>query len=364
MNRFPCVAAMNFTAEGPTRVVHESCRAVEKCIKMVIVCAPPGGLLMVTCTDLAVLCAAYPEKCHAIYGSYPLKTKACHEGALRIALACIESHANRHRRYVVPLLSVHINFYVRLFVRVYTSPSEVKRSPTKLSYLYQCTGCESFAFQPLARRIERNGHEKIVPGQGPPVGRECEHCGKVHHVGGPYWTAPIHDADFVQTLLSSLKEGEGASLASAKRLIGMLTSVRSCKLSTAHGSRAKCLHSLAVCPSPACGRPAHFTGACPYTPQVVEELPDVPLFQQLPHMCSVLHTPVPQTLGVLSALLRQGFRVSRSHTDATAIKTDAPMDALWDVLRCWARIQVQEYSFLLLSDFFKFRCSLNCSRAP
>ena len=38
------------------------------------------------------------------------------QAALRIVLGCMESHANRHRRYLVPLLSVHINFYVRLFV--------------------------------------------------------------------------------------------------------------------------------------------------------------------------------------------------------------------------------------------------------
>ena len=68
---------------------------------------------------------------------------------------------------------------------------------------------------------------------------------------------------------------------------------------------------------------------------VLEELPDVPLFHQLAHMCSVLHVPTPTLLAVVSALMRQGYRVSRSHTDASAIKTDAPNGVLWDVLRCW-----------------------------
>ena len=65
-----------------------------------------GGLLMVTCTDLAVLAGTYPEKCFAQYGAFPLKAKYCHEAALRIVLSCIEGHANRHRRYIVPMLSV------------------------------------------------------------------------------------------------------------------------------------------------------------------------------------------------------------------------------------------------------------------
>jgi tRNA (guanine26-N2/guanine27-N2)-dimethyltransferase len=38
-----------------------------------------GGLLLVTCTDMAVLCGNTPEKCRASYGSTSLKTKACHE---------------------------------------------------------------------------------------------------------------------------------------------------------------------------------------------------------------------------------------------------------------------------------------------
>ena len=54
-----------------------------------------GGLLCVTATDMAVLAGNSPETCHAKYGAVSLKTKSCHEFALRILLQCIESHANR-----------------------------------------------------------------------------------------------------------------------------------------------------------------------------------------------------------------------------------------------------------------------------
>ena len=54
-----------------------------------------GGLLCVTATDMAVLAGNSPETCHAKYGAVSLKTKSCHEFALRILLKCIESHANR-----------------------------------------------------------------------------------------------------------------------------------------------------------------------------------------------------------------------------------------------------------------------------
>ena len=38
-----------------------------------------GGLLMITCTDMAVLCGNHSETCHAKYGSVCLKSKCCHE---------------------------------------------------------------------------------------------------------------------------------------------------------------------------------------------------------------------------------------------------------------------------------------------
>ena len=53
-----------------------------------------GGLLAVTCTDLAVLCGNHSEACHAKYGSTSLRGKLCHESALPILL-------------LLPVLCVH-----------------------------------------------------------------------------------------------------------------------------------------------------------------------------------------------------------------------------------------------------------------
>ncbi|KAI3718964.1 hypothetical protein L6452_19849 [Arctium lappa] len=90
-----------------------------------------GGLLMCT-TDMAVLCGGNGEvyyskdKLHFVLCieldmvPTPLRGKYCHKMALRILLACIESHANRYKRYIVPVLSVQMDFYVRVFVRIYT----------------------------------------------------------------------------------------------------------------------------------------------------------------------------------------------------------------------------------------------------
>ena len=51
------------------------------------------------------------------------------------------------------MLSCSIDFYVRIFVRVYTSAAVVKDSATKLAYLWQSSGCDSFHLQPVGRKV-------------------------------------------------------------------------------------------------------------------------------------------------------------------------------------------------------------------
>lgn len=85
-----------------------------------------GGLLLVTATDMAVLAGNSPETCYSKYGAVSLRIKSCHEMALRILLQCIEAHANRYGRYIVPLISLSADFYVRVFVRVFSGAYKCK----------------------------------------------------------------------------------------------------------------------------------------------------------------------------------------------------------------------------------------------
>merc|ERR1712013_710130 len=54
-------------------------------------------------------------------------------------------------RYIEPLLSLSIDFYCRVFVKVRTGQRKCKESTSKLGHVYQCFGCESLAFQPLGK---------------------------------------------------------------------------------------------------------------------------------------------------------------------------------------------------------------------
>ncbi|XP_076443718.1 tRNA (guanine(26)-N(2))-dimethyltransferase-like isoform X2 [Babylonia areolata] len=253
-----------------------------------------GGLLCVTCTDAAVLCGNAGETCFAKYGSLSLRAKYCHEMALRVLLHCLEAQANRYSRYIVPLVSLSVDFYVRVFVQLFTSQKQVKMSVTKTSMVYNCVGCGSFALQPMAVAIPAKGdNHKFVPGSGPPVGPTCEHCGHKHQIGGPIWSAPLHDAAFLDKMLGRVDRDQGL-FKTSERMKGMLSVAR-------------------------------------------EELPDVPLYYILDDVCNILHCTPPNMVQMRSALLNAGYRVSLSHAAKNSYKTNAPPAVIWDIMRWWVK---------------------------
>ncbi|XP_021566340.1 tRNA (guanine(26)-N(2))-dimethyltransferase isoform X2 [Carlito syrichta] len=153
-----------------------------------------GGLLCVTCTDMAVLAGNSGETCYSKYGAMALKSRACHEMALRIVLHSLDLRANCYQRFVVPLLSISADFYVRVFVRVFTGQAKVKAS-ARVKFSAAC---------------------------GPPVAPECEHCGQRHQLGGPMWAEPIHDLDFVGRILEAVSANP-SRFHTSERIRGVLS---------------------------------------------------------------------------------------------------------------------------------------------
>uniref|UniRef100_A0A1A7XHQ6 tRNA (guanine(26)-N(2))-dimethyltransferase n=1 Tax=Iconisemion striatum TaxID=60296 RepID=A0A1A7XHQ6_9TELE len=252
-----------------------------------------GGLLCLTCTDMAVMAGNSGETCYSKYGSVSIKARYCHEMALRIILHSVDQRAGVYQRYIQPLLSVSADFYIRVFVRVFAGQATVKNSASKQALVYNCVGCGSFHLQRMGRRINNGNHMKYSAATGPPVGQECEQCGQRHQLGGPIWAEPIHDQVFVQKVLSAVS-GNPSRFGTSKRIEGMLS-------------------------------------------MVTEELEDVPLYYTVDNLTSTLHCNTPPLLQFRSALLHAGHRVSLSHACKNAIKTDAPPAAIWDIMRCWEK---------------------------
>ncbi|TPX63211.1 hypothetical protein SpCBS45565_g06767 [Spizellomyces sp. 'palustris'] len=249
-----------------------------------------GGLLCITCTDLAVLAGNQPDACWAKYGGMPLPNSPyCHEMALRLLLHTVQTSAARYKRCIEPLLSLSIDFYVRIFVRVYTSPALVKKAAGKTSMVYHCSGCRSFVLQPIGKSPQNGDGKKVGAACGPNVGSTCEHCGRRFHIGGPFYSAPIHNQEFIKRMLRHVTDAPQEKYKTKSRMIGMLTVAS-------------------------------------------EELP-IPFFYDIASLVATAKSMPLPLLKFTSALLNMGYKVSLTHAAQNCVKTNAPGWAVWDVIR-------------------------------
>lgn len=123
-------------------------------------------------------------------------------------------------------------------------------------------------------------------------------------MGGPIYSEKIHDPDFVKVLLEFVSSEKGRQMGTYNRIFGVLSVVQ-------------------------------------------EELHDVPLYYRIDKLCCVLKLTNIPSLKIKSAILYEGYRVSLSHACKNSLKTDAPMEVIWDVLRQWAKLNpVNESRFL------------------
>lgn len=336
-----------------------------------------GGLLCITCTDMSVFCGNYPEVCFAKYGAVPLKARYGHEMALRILLHAIDTAANKHRRYVEPWLSMSIDYYMRVFVRVHESAAEVKNSVTRRAMVLQSTQCPSFFLQPLGAHNERKDNYAPAVVTAP---SSCEESGGGRlRVGGPVWSAPIHKHDVLEELLARVSalivesddhddaDGDGdkadhhdhdddAKPPQDKRIKYDEADTSSSSSEPhhddphQHGHRRRrvvdgCWTSTAL----------RLEGLLT---AMSEELVDVPLHYHLPDMASLFHSPVPHLIHVQAALVNAGYRVSQFHHEPNAVKTDAPPHVLWDIMRAYVAMHPPTGSaFRPLSDLSKHMMS-------
>ena len=56
-------------------------------------------------------------------------------------------------------------------------------------------------------------------------------------------------------------------------------------------------------------------------------------------ICKTVHCTPPKAVVFRSAIINAGYKVSGSHANPLAVKTTAPPEVIWDIIRCW----VQQY---------------------
>ncbi|KAH6616405.1 N2,N2-dimethylguanosine tRNA methyltransferase-domain-containing protein [Boeremia exigua] len=274
------------------------------------------GLLCVTCTDSAIFAShGYLEKTYSQYGGLPFKGEACHEGGVRLVLHAIASSAARYGMAIEPLLSLSIDYYLRVFVRVRKAPNDVKLLAGKTMLIYSCdNGCGAWTTQFLARnKVTKNkkGDPFYKHGfaAGPSADEHCKHCGIKTHIVGPMYGGPIHNVGFVERVLAQLNEVDRETYPTMDRIEGML---RTALDEITLGTKRKDDQSKQM--------------LSPLIPKAdPAEIDHHPFFFIPSSISRVLHCSAPP------------YSSPASHCKPGSLKTDASWTDIWHIMTEWIR---------------------------
>ncbi|MCJ1334949.1 RNA methyltransferase tRNA(m5U54)methyltransferase [Bachmanniomyces sp. S44760] len=291
-----------------------------------------GGLLCVTSTDSGVFASVgYPEKTFSQYGGLPLKGPQSHEAGLRLLLNAIASSAARYSLAIEPLVSLSVDYYIRVFVRIKHSPAEVKFLGSKTMLVYNCdSGCGAWSTQHLAHTRGHMSRKnellyRFSLAQGPSAAPSCQHCGFKTHVSGPMWAGPLHNPYFIQRILDDLPTLDQTTYGTVPRMEGMLSIAL----------RETLVDSTAIDSlKPEALGNENSTGVLRLDPASPDHHP----FFTIPStLAKILHCIAPSDAQFRGALIGLGYRVTRSHCKPGSIRTDAPWAVIWEVMREWVR---------------------------
>lgn len=302
-----------------------------------------GGLLCVTCTDAGVWASTgYPEKAFSLYGGVSIKGSHSHEGGLRLILNSLAMSAAKYGLAIEPLLSLSIDFYARVFVRVYRSPALVKFTAGNTMLVYNCdSGCGAWSTQSIAatkQRLDKKGNPFYHYGlaQGPSAGTHCEHCGFKTHIAGPMWGGPLHNPHYIQKILAILPTLDPETYQTIPRIEGMLTTALEEDLDlTPAAPKAGQQPTSEVEIAETQSQDPEYPAIIPrMNPAALEKYP---FYFNLGFLSKVLHcTTIPMD-EFRGAVRSCGYRTTRSHAKPNSIRTDAPWSVIWEIMREWVR---------------------------
>ncbi|KAK4041955.1 S-adenosyl-L-methionine-dependent methyltransferase [Parachaetomium inaequale] len=294
-----------------------------------------GGLLCVTCTDSGVWASnGYPEKCYSLYGGVPVKGWYSHEVGIRLILHAIETSAARYGLAMEPLLSLSVDFYSRVFVRIRKSPSMVKFQGGKNMVVYSCSsGCGAWTTQLLMRN--KPAPNKKGSGifykhgftRAPTANTSCEHCGSTMHLAGPMYAGRIHSPEFVRNVIAETEEASSEIYGTKDRVRGMLQTALEEFLASPEEMEAEAKEN---------GDETKKLKKS-LTEAQVAAIDPYPFYFHPAQVSGILHCASPPDNALRGALLGLGYRVTRSHCKSGSMKTDAPWSVIWHVFREWIR---------------------------
>ncbi len=225
--------------------------------------------LFVTATDTAPLCGAHLKAGMRRYFSRPRNTEYHAEVGLRTLLGFVAREVIKYDRGFDPLFCYAHEHFHRLHLRIRYGAAAADRTLARIGYVMQCGDC--------LYRTEMTG---MLPEPG-----RCPICGADLVPVGPLWTGRIND----DTTLAAMQEAlPGITAGTGTRIARLLATCRQELDTSSHYDYHVVAKRLRLSPA-----------------------------------------GIESVIGRLQAL---GYQASRAHYSGTAIKTDAPLPVLEEVI--------------------------------
>jgi len=168
--------------------------------------AKKEGFLSITATDMAVLCGAHHAACLKNYGAAPMDNEFCHENAVRILAGKVILDAAPFNLAAEPVFTFSHRHYVKMLFSFKQGAEHAVGMVKKLGFVSYCHGC-------CWRETRRIPHEK-----------KCPHCGHVLEIAGPLYTGSLWNGGLLEKALClNTKRKYGKAKAIEKILATMLS---------------------------------------------------------------------------------------------------------------------------------------------
>jgi len=248
-----------------------------------------GGLLCITSTDGRSLCGTQPDTAYSWYNTMPLNTEFAHEFGIRTLLTTIMTIAARYRRSVEPLLSMRVDFYFRVFVRIHDKPIDVKPNSANTSLCFYSIDTGSFWLQPMGTYTRKGSNGVAKPTELHIPYTKDPYTNGPLKIGGPVYSGPLHSKAFIQKIIDVLPQM--SYLQTLPRIMAVLNT---------------CMSEI-----------------------------DAPFYYDIGALCGIVKSSCPPRAMIVSAIEKLGFQCSLTHAKPGMLKTSAPSYVLWDFIRKW-----------------------------
>jgi tRNA (guanine26-N2/guanine27-N2)-dimethyltransferase len=101
---------------------------------------------------------------------------------------------------------------------------------SKTGLLATCSGCKSYSIQNLGKYESfGNGKNKRAAPATIAIKPECDNCGFVNHISGPFYIGELHNPAFLQQIIAHTSQNKD-NYGTYDRMIGMLTVISEVEL--------------------------------------------------------------------------------------------------------------------------------------